>query len=85
LDLSALDQLVDDSQARALGVLLTRLGKVAGKATSLRDAVEQVHEEALDKGLFAFGERPDLALPRPAEIAAAVNRLRSLRVDRTQE
>jgi predicted ABC-class ATPase len=85
LDLSALDQLVDDSQARALGVLLTRLGKVAGKATSLRDAVEQVHEEALDKGLFAFGDHPDLALPRPAEIAAAVNRLRSLRVDRTQE
>jgi predicted ABC-class ATPase len=82
IDLSGLEQLVDDSQARAIGVLLKRLEPAARRGASLRQAIEEVMEETRRKGLGALDPSPELALPRSFELAAAVNRLRTLAVER---
>ncbi|MFW6067515.1 MAG: ABC-ATPase domain-containing protein [Myxococcota bacterium] len=78
IDLSTLEQLVDDSQARAIGVLLKELRHRDGEP--LREAVRRTLDEARRQGLYALDPIPELALPRSHEVAAAVNRLRSLRV-----
>jgi len=81
IDLSALEQLVDDSQARAIGVLLKRLGEIARDRLDLREAVERAVAEARERGLGALDPAPELALPRSYELAGAVNRLRALEVE----
>ena len=81
LDLSALEQLVDDSQARAIGVLLKRLGEVTREPVALRDALDAVLDDVARRGLAALDPSPELALPRRFELAAAVNRLRALVVE----
>lgn len=80
IDLSSLDQLVDTSQARAIGTLIRRLKDASDSQTPLRDAVNAAYQQAIRDGLYALDPTPELALPRPHEIQAAVNRLRSLRV-----
>jgi predicted ABC-class ATPase len=88
IDLRGVEQLVDASQTRAVGLALhlaaTRY--MDGKAT-LREVVDRIEAlfdaEGLD-GLDPFhrpGHHPgNLARPRGLEVAAAINRLRSLRV-----
>ena len=83
IDLDALEQLVDDSQARAIGVLLKRLGALARDRAPLRELIESAVEEARDGGIGALDPSPELAMPRVFELAGAVNRLRSLKVDPT--
>jgi predicted ABC-class ATPase len=79
IDLGALEQLVDDSQARAIGVLLKRVGEIAGERRALRELVERVVGEAGEgQGLRRLDPSPELALPRSFELAAAINRLRGL-------
>ena len=78
LDLSALEQLVDDSQARAIGAMLKRLGALARPGLPLRDLLDRLYAEVRREGLYALDPSPELALPRPLELAAAINRLRSL-------
>jgi predicted ABC-class ATPase len=80
LDLTALEQLVDGSQARAIGALLRRMGDVATDDTGLSDLVARVLAEAAEDGMYALDRSPELAMPRALEVAFAVNRLRSLRV-----
>jgi predicted ABC-class ATPase len=80
LDLSALEQLVDDSQARAIGVLLKRLGALAGPGVPLKELLGRLYAEVGRQGLYALEASPELARPRPLEVAAAVNRLRELSV-----
>jgi predicted ABC-class ATPase len=81
LDLDALEQLVDDSQARAIGVLLKRLRHLAAPDRPLRDLIRAALQEVDDSGLWSIEPLPELARPRTFELAAAVNRLRSLEVD----
>ena len=81
VDLSSLEQLVDDSQARAIGVLMKQLSRECGDGISLRDAATATLAAAEERGLYALDPLPELALPRLLELVAAVNRLRSLRVD----
>lgn len=80
IDLSALEQLVDDSQARAIGVLLKQVGRAAAPDRPLADVLAAVLREARVAGLYALDPLPELAMPRLYELAGAVNRLRSLRV-----
>lgn len=80
IDLSCLEQLVDDSQARAIGALIKRLKTWTRKGMPLRDALERVHREAREQGLFSVDASPELALPRVQELGGAINRLRSLKV-----
>jgi predicted ABC-class ATPase len=81
IDLSALEQLVDDSQARAIGVLLKRLRELARGGRPLRDLLQELTNEVDRTGLYALESSPELARPRSFEIASAVNRLRDLAVD----
>ena len=71
-------QLVDESQLRAIGILLELAARYANGARSLRQIVSLVWQKARERGLFAIGNSPELALPRRCEIAAAVNRLARL-------
>jgi predicted ABC-class ATPase len=83
LDLDALEQLVDDSQARAIGALLKRLRSRAAPDLSLRPLLEAVVQEVDSAGLWSIEPLPELARPRIFELAAAVNRLRSLDLSRS--
>jgi len=80
IELDALEQLVDDSQARAVGAMLKHLGKLADGTTPLRELAERVLKEVEEKGLYALEPSPELALPRLFELVGAANRLRSLKV-----
>jgi predicted ABC-class ATPase len=81
IDLSALEQLVDDSQARAIGAMLKKFRTRAGPAIPLDALVRGLLEVVQRAGLFALETSPELAMPRPYEVAAVVNRLRSLKVE----
>lgn len=86
IDLRAVEQLVEEGQTRAIGALLRHAAKqyMDGRRTlrqALEAALSDVDERGLDV-LSPFPGRPsgDLARPRIYELAAAVNRLRTLRV-----
>ena len=87
IDLRAVEQLVDPSQTRATGALLAHAvarGYIDGRNTiaailALLDA--DLDRAGLDLLAQRAGEHPgDLARPRMLELAAALNRLRTLRV-----
>jgi len=85
IDLSQVEQLVDESQTRALAAILRILPQYLQSTVGLTDAVEQVLREVYTSSLDVLSYSPDrpagdLALPRKEEICAAVNRLRTLRV-----
>lgn len=87
LELAGLEQLVEVSQARAVGDALLRIrrqlaagGGGAWCGRSLADVAAALEAEMDAGGLDALagGKRPgNLARPRRFEIAAAVSRLRS--------
>ncbi len=88
IDLSGVEQLVDTSQARAVGhaIHLATERFMDGRAT-LREVVEAMEAFFKGNGLDALDpfHRPErhpgsFARPRKYEIAAAINRLRSLRM-----
>jgi len=88
IDLRAVEQIVDPSQTRAIGhaIELARVGAMAGMASvrEVTDALDALLDaeglDALDP--FRRGERHpgNYARPRGHEIAAALNRLRTLRM-----
>lgn len=80
LDLRGVEQLADYGQARAVGAMLAALERRADGTRPLRALVEEVVERAIREGLPAMEDSPELALPRPQEVAKAANRLRSLRI-----
>lgn len=81
IDLTQVSQVVDESQTNAIGDLIhfaaSRFfnGKIF-LANGLRQALKEVEEKGLD--IIAPFHRGDYALPRIYEIAAAINRMRSL-------
>ena len=83
LDLSAVEQLVDPSQTRAIGeAIFYYASHFASKDLPLKEGLRQLAEELELKGLdmlvpYKVGY---LARPRIFEIASAINRMRSLRV-----
>jgi len=91
IDLRSSEQLFDRSQTRAIGYAIHWLAQNAfdGKRT-LREALERLEQVLDTEGLESLspfrrpGAHPgNLARPRPQDIAAAVNRLRSLKVAQT--
>src|SRR2546422_998873 len=85
MDLATLEQLVDPAQARAVAVTLIWVadhGLVDGMRT-VRELLGLIEVEVAQRGLEGLvpaGVPGDLALPRRQEMAAAINRLRTLRV-----
>ena len=86
IDVSLLYQLVDAAQCRMIGDLLLRLARgLCDGRRDLPELLDALDAELLGHGLDSLAQSGfgDRARPRRFEIAAALNRLRSLRVART--
>jgi predicted ABC-class ATPase len=84
IDLAALEQLVETSQARAIGrALLLLKERYLDGGVTLAAALERLERDVDREGLdlLAHGRDGRLARVRRFEVAAALNRLRSLRVE----
>lgn len=83
IDLSFLEQLVEPGQLRAMGRLIHRYeSRYLSESTDLKEGLEKAYQELEEKGLdgllpYKVG---NLVMPRLLETAAAVNRLRSLKI-----
>ncbi len=86
IDLSAITQLVSDAQTLAVGrgLLMARNRFIDGRR-SVREILSLVMETIEERGLDELDDRivGDLAQFRPMELAAALNRLRTLEVQST--
>jgi predicted ABC-class ATPase len=82
IDLSAVSQVVDPAQTTAIAHGILRAQRLMDGRTSLREAVDAVVAETECRGLDVLAPHPTggLAIFRPFELAAAINRLRTLRV-----
>jgi predicted ABC-class ATPase len=88
IDLSSVEQLVSVSQTRAIGDAVYHATRYMDGELSLKEIVERVVADVREKGLdvlspFYDGSRPptgNYAQFRDIELAAAVNRLRTLKV-----
>jgi len=86
IDLTSVEQLVDTSQTRAIGDLIHYIATryINGSrplAEAINLAMQDIEEKGLDIISPYYGQHPgDYAMPRPLEVAAAFNRLRSLRI-----
>ena len=82
IDLSFVEQIADISQTRAIGDIIyyARRKYMDGRMT-IREILDAVEREIEEKGLDVLSPylRGDYAMPRMLEVAAALNRLRSLR------
>ncbi|MDH7594435.1 MAG: ABC-ATPase domain-containing protein [Methanomicrobiales archaeon] len=82
IDLSAISQLVHAAQTRAIGFAMLHAVRFMDGATPLRRVIDLMMGDLADKGLDALrpGRHGDLAAFRRQELAAAINRLRTLEV-----
>lgn len=77
IGLDGLEQLVDASQVRLLGSLLEWASEQP-EGTPVTELAAAAVARAQDQGLYALRASPELAAVRPAEVVAAINRLRRL-------
>jgi predicted ABC-class ATPase len=82
IDLGGLEQLVDRSQTSAIGDALHHATRQMDGQRTVREVVERVMQEIEERSLDLLSPSPrgDYAAFRPLELAAAMNRLRSLEV-----
>ena len=81
IDLTAVEQLVEHGQVEAIGQAMAEMVRASG--ADVRGIIDEVEEVIKESGLDALTSRPhpgNLAYFRPQELAAAINRLRTLRV-----
>lgn len=87
IDLSLVEQLVDPSQTRSIANMIYYLAKrYVNNQQNLNELIIKLYTDIEQKGLDIIspfsGQHPgDLALPRKLELAAAINRLRTLKVE----
>jgi predicted ABC-class ATPase len=83
IDLSYLEQLVDPSQTRSIGLLIRYYSEhYLDKTENLRKGLEEVMED-IRKGGFDIllpSKVGNLAMPRIYELAGAINRMRTLKI-----
>ena len=81
IELYSVEQLVDESQTKAISKAIYYARKYMDGKTSLKDILEKVSEDIKEKGLDIVSPRAgELAGFRKIELASAINRLRSLKV-----
>jgi predicted ABC-class ATPase len=83
IDLAYLEQLVDRSQTRAIGLMIHYYAeRCLERSLTLKDGLEQVMRAVREQGLDCLLPYPvgDLAVPRPFELGGAINRMRTLQV-----
>ncbi len=82
MDLSYLEQLAEAGQTEAIARIIGRFaagGASRGVGEVARDALDSVERDGLDSLGNFRGHPGELSLPRPQEVAGAINRIRSLR------
>jgi predicted ABC-class ATPase len=83
IDLSYLEQLVDRSQTRAIGLMIHYYAEhCLNHSSSLKEGIEMVMGAVQERGLdcllpYSVG---NLAMPRVFELSGAINRMRTLQV-----
>lgn len=83
IDLSAVEQIVEQSQVRACGWIIHNAAqKLFDGERSLPQILDLIERQLDDEGLEAMlpNLAPDFARPRRHELAAALNRLRTLQI-----
>ena len=85
IDISGLEQLVDDSQTNCIAVMIDYFkNKVLDEKLTLLQAADRIYEKIEKDGLDSIssytGHPGNLALPRKQEFCGAVNRYRKLRI-----
>ena len=85
IDISGLEQLVDDSQTNCIAVMIDYFkNKVLDEKLTLSQAADRIYEKIEKDGLDSIssytGHPGNLALPRKQEFCGAVNRYRKLRI-----
>jgi len=82
IDLGAVEQLVDASQTRAIGDAIQYSTRYMDGERTLWEITGQVMDDIRERGLDVIGPYPagDYAIFREQELAAAINRLRTLKV-----
>jgi len=82
IDLGAVEQLVDISQTRAVGDAIYYAVQFMDGKRNLKEIIYSVMNDIYKKGLDVLSPRPsgDYAMFRGLELAAAINRLRTLSV-----
>lgn len=82
VQLAGVAQIVSEAQVRAIGLALARARAAMGTNRAIEDVLATLRDWMDSGGLDALGgdRRGDLAAPRVQEVAAALNRLRTLRV-----
>lgn len=85
IQLDYLEQLVDSSQTNMIAAIIRHLDqkKILNKVSSLADILDEIEEQLETQGLASFtnfvNQHPgDLARPRRFEIAATLNRMRTV-------
>ncbi len=81
IDLTAVEQLVEHGQVEAIGQAMAARVRVGGG--DIKVIIDEVERVIGESGLDALASRPhpgNLAYFRPQELAAAINRLRTLRI-----
>ncbi len=86
IDLQAVEQIVDSSQTRALADALLYARSIMDGERTVAEILHAVELAVEEGGLDVLSDRrpADLARFRPLELAAALNRLRTLRVNQTR-
>ena len=85
IDISGLEQLVDDSQTNCIAVMIDYFkNKVLDEKLTLSQAADRIYEKIQKEGLDSIssytGHPGNLALPRKQEFCGAVNRYRKLKI-----
>ena len=85
IDISGLEQLVDDSQTNCIAVMIDYFkNKVLDEKLTLSQAADRIYEKIQKEGLDSIssytGHPGNLALPRKQEFCGAVNRYRKLKM-----
>jgi len=82
IDLGGIEQIVDTSQTRAIGEAINYAVKHMDGKRTIAEIVDLVLKDVEEKGLDVLSPRPagDFAGFRNLELAAAINRLRTLRI-----
>jgi predicted ABC-class ATPase len=82
IDVSQVSQIVSPSQVRAISRSLALVHRLIGSSDSLRDVVNKVMKRIKTVGLDTLSSRMmgDLAMFRAYELAAAINRMRNLKI-----
>ena len=84
IDLSYMEQLVDSSQTRCIGFVIHYYSEhYLEKTDNLREGLIKVMEDIQEKGfdILVPYKLGNLAMPRIHEVAGAINRMRTLRIE----